>query len=40
MLLMIISYCDIKMNVIVKHGDIAIVGEIQFLLDFMFIMHC
>ena len=29
------SYCDLKMNVIVKHDNIAIIGEIQFMLDWM-----
>ena len=29
------SYCDVKMNVLVNHNGKAIIGEVQFLLQFM-----
>eukprot|EP01084_Bolivina_argentea_P174843 302834_1 len=29
------SYCDIKFNVVIEFKDIAMIGEIQFLLDWM-----
>ena len=35
MQLSLFDYCDIKLNVIIEYFDIQIIGEIQFLLEFM-----